>query len=71
VYKDDVASSDIEDDFFELYAKAQSKVKRLLNARNADVAIFSGEAMVALWGGMKSILRPKDKVLAVSTGMWI
>jgi aspartate aminotransferase-like enzyme len=40
-----------------------------LNAQNAGVAIMSGEAMVALWGGMKSILKPKDKVLAVSTGM--
>ena len=33
-------------------------------------AIMSGEGMVALWGALKSCLKPGDKVLAVATGLF-
>ena len=29
---------------------------------------MSGEGMVVLWGGMKSVLKPGDRVLCVSSG---
>ena len=35
-----------------------------------DVVIMSGEGMLALWGAMKSCLRPGDPVLCVGTGLY-
>jgi len=35
-----------------------------------SVVIQSGEAMLALWGALKSCLRPADRVLAISTGVF-
>src|SRR5690606_24863679 len=35
-----------------------------------SVPILLGEGMLALWGAMKSVIRPGDKVLAVATGLF-
>jgi aspartate aminotransferase-like enzyme len=41
-----------------------------LKAKESEIIIQSGEAMVSLWGSMKSILKSGDKVLAISTGIF-
>lgn len=66
-YLVDYASSDIEDEFFDLYDATRTKIKRIFHA-SGDVVIQSGEAMVVLWGAMKSVLQKGDKVLAIGTG---
>lgn len=63
-------SADLEDEYFELYAKTSQNIQKFLNANNTSVVIMSGEGMVALWGAMKSVLRPGDKVLSVSSGLF-
>lgn len=65
----DFGSSDLETDFFDLYRRCESKLQTLLGTQN-DVAILSGEGMLALWGAMKSVIRPGDRVLAVATGVF-
>src|SRR5687768_11428214 len=68
-YHCNYGSSDLESDFFELYRHCEESLKLLLETKN-DVAILSGEAMSALWGAMKSVIRPGDKVLAVASGVF-
>lgn len=68
-YRRNYGSSDLEDDFFALYRSCEEGLKALLGTQN-DIAILSGEGMVALWGAMKSVLRPGDKVLAVASGVF-
>jgi hypothetical protein len=65
IYTIDFPSSDVEDEFFSLYDA--TKLKRFLNC-SGDISIQSGEAMVVLWGAMKSVLNKGDKVLAIGTG---
>lgn len=62
-------SSDIELDFFELYAQNQIKLQKILGTQGS-VIITSGEAMSILWGGLKSALKPGDRLLAVSSGLF-
>lgn len=68
-YQVDYGSSDIEKEFFELYARVQDQLRQILLTRN-KMAIMTGEGMVALWGGLKSCLKPGDRVLAVATGLF-
>jgi aspartate aminotransferase-like enzyme len=65
----DFGSSDLEADFFELYAKNQKLVQELLGTKES-VVITSGEAMSILWGSVKSALKPGDKLLAVASGLF-
>lgn len=69
VYQKDYGSSDLEDEFFELYAQCERGLQRLLATHNS-VTIQSGEGMLALWGALKSVLRPGDRVLAVASGLF-
>lgn len=66
-YEVNYGSGDLEDEFFELYAQTELQLRRIL-ATNNSVAIMTGEGMLALWGALKSCLRPGDKVLAIATG---
>jgi len=68
-YQVDYASSDLEEEFFALYGSVQDQLRQILLTRN-KVAIMTGEGMVALWGALKSALRPGDRVVAVSTGLF-
>jgi aspartate aminotransferase-like enzyme len=68
-YQIDFGSADLEEEFFELYADCESKLQRML-ATGSDVTIQSGEGMLALWGALKSTLRPGDRVLAVANGVF-
>jgi aspartate aminotransferase-like enzyme len=65
----DFPSPDTEADFFELYARVQRQLGRIMGTAHAP-AIMLGEAMVVLWGAMKSTISPGDRVLAVSTGLF-
>ena len=62
-------SSDLEPEFFELYAENQRGLQSILGT-NASVIITSGEAMSVLWGGLKSALQPGDTLLAVASGLF-
>ncbi len=62
-------SPDTEPEFFDLYGRCEIGLKRILNTQN-QVAILSGEGMLALWSALKSVIRPGDKVLAIGTGVF-
>jgi aspartate aminotransferase-like enzyme len=68
-YQRDYGSSDLESEFFALYRSCVAGLQRVLDTSN-DIAILSGEGMLALWGAMKSVIRPGDKVLAVASGLF-
>lgn len=68
-FNTDYGSSDIEKDFYELYEDSQKKMQEILNTKN-KIALMTGEAMVALWAGLKSCLIPGDKVLSIGTGVY-
>ena len=57
----DFGSSDLEADFFDLYARTQTLVQKLLGTRES-VVITSGEAMSILWGSVR--------LLAVASGLF-
>lgn len=68
-YAADYGSADLEEDFFQLYARCAAGLQTLLGTRR-QVVIQTGEGMLALWGALKSVLRPGDRVLAVGTGIF-
>jgi aspartate aminotransferase-like enzyme len=59
-----------KDSFFLNPRDTQDVLKEILKAKESEIIIQSGEAMVSLWGSMKSILKTGDKVLAISTGIF-
>ena len=65
----DYGSSDLEDEFFSLYRDNQILTQKLLHTHN-DIVIMSGEAMSILWAALKCTLRPGEKLLAVSSGLF-
>jgi aspartate aminotransferase-like enzyme len=69
VYQINYGSSDLEDEFLNLYQRCESHLGKILATRNR-VVIKTGEGMIALWGALKSVLRPGDKVLAVANGVF-
>lgn len=68
-YLEDYGSADLEPEFFSLYSENQELLRQLLHTKN-QVAIMTGEGMVALWGALKSTIAPGDKVLCVSAGLF-
>jgi len=62
-------SADLEAEFFALYSQCEAGLQQLLGTQN-QIAIQSGEGMLALWGALKSVLQPGDRVLAVATGLF-
>jgi aspartate aminotransferase-like enzyme len=69
VYQTNYGSGDLEPEFFELYAETETNLKKIIGTENS-VVIQSGEAMLTLWGALKSCLRPADRVLAIGTGVF-
>jgi len=69
VYQTNCGSADLEAEFLELYNRTESNLKMILGTRNR-VIIQSGEGMLALWSALKSCLIPKDRVLAIATGVF-
>jgi aspartate aminotransferase-like enzyme len=68
-YQRDYGSPDLEEEFFALYQACEANLGPLLGTTNR-VIIQSGEGMLALWGALKSVLRPGDRVLAVANGVF-
>jgi aspartate aminotransferase-like enzyme len=68
-YLTDYASADLEPEYSQLYAAVQEQLRAILATRN-QLAIMTGEGMIALWGALKSCIRPGERVLAVSTGVF-
>ncbi|MBQ7545088.1 MAG: alanine--glyoxylate aminotransferase family protein [Synergistaceae bacterium] len=68
-WSSDYGSSDLEEEFFTLYRDNQSLTQQLLHT-NSDIVITSGEAMSVLWAALKCTLRPGEKLLAVSSGLF-
>uniref|UniRef100_A0A7C1JRI3 Alanine--glyoxylate aminotransferase family protein n=1 Tax=Caldilinea aerophila TaxID=133453 RepID=A0A7C1JRI3_9CHLR len=68
-YAIDYGSADLEEEFFELYERCARKLQIVLGA-STQVTIQTGEGMLALWGALKSVVRPGDRVLAVGTGLF-
>lgn len=68
-YFNDYASADLEAEFFELYAATEKLLQTVLRTAN-PLAIMSGEAMVVLWGALRSVIKPGDRVLSVGTGVF-
>lgn len=69
VYQIDFGSADLEEEFFQLYSECEAGLQTILETKN-QVAIQIGEGMLALWGALKSVIRPGDRVLAVATGVF-
>lgn len=68
-YLDDYGSGDLEPEFAELYLATESYLQRIAGTQHR-VTIMTGEGMLALWGALKSVLRPGDRVVAVATGLF-
>ena len=68
-YLADYASADLEPEYSQLYAGVQDQLRTILSTEN-QIAIMTGEGMIALWGALKSCIRPGERVLAVSTGVF-
>lgn len=68
-YLTDFGSPDLEEEFFLLYESCERDLQAMLATRNR-VTIQLGEGMIALWGGLKSVLQPGDPVLAVANGVF-
>ncbi len=68
-YQKDYGSADLEGEFLELYNHTEADLQQILATQN-KVAIFTGEGMLALWAGLKSCLKPGDRVLCIATGVF-
>ncbi|MCW5849535.1 MAG: alanine--glyoxylate aminotransferase family protein [Anaerolineae bacterium] len=66
-YLTDYGSADLEPEFFELYQATEAALGQILKTQHR-MAMMTGEGMVALWGALKSCLRPGDRILAVGNG---
>ncbi|MBQ7558877.1 MAG: alanine--glyoxylate aminotransferase family protein [Synergistaceae bacterium] len=69
VWKNDFASPDLEDEFFNLYRENQLSAQKILHTKN-DIIITSGEAMSILWASLKCTLKAGEKILTVSSGLF-
>lgn len=65
----DYPSGQVDEGFLPLYARTGKALGTLLGTKN-DVVLMTGEGMLALWGALKSCLRPGDRVLSVGTGVF-
>lgn len=68
-YLTDYASADVEPEYAQLYAEVQAQLRQIMGTQN-QLAIMTGEGMIALWGALKSCIQPGERVLAVSTGVF-
>lgn len=65
----DYGATDLEAEFFTLYRENQTLTQKLLHTQNS-IVITTGEAMSILWAALKCTLRPGEKLLAVSSGLF-
>jgi len=65
----DYPSPDLEMEFLDLYNQTEEMLKRLYQTNNR-VVIHTGEGMMALWGALKSAIRPGERILALASGVF-
>lgn len=65
----DVGSGHIEEDFASLYHATSRNMAKLMGTTH-QVALMTGEGMLALWAALKSTLKPGDAVVSVGTGVF-
>ncbi len=58
-----------EEDFLPLYTATNTLLARIMGTKQS-VITMTGEGMLALWAGLKSCLLPKERVLAIETGVF-
>ncbi len=58
-----------EEDFLPLYHETGKLLAQCMGTKQQAV-IMTGEGMLALWAGLKSCLRAKDRVLSIATGIF-
>ncbi|POM65908.1 Serine-pyruvate aminotransferase [Phytophthora palmivora] len=63
-------SSDLDPAFWDDYLALERSLQEFLHAERCSVAIQSGEAMLALWGALKSTLKPGDVVVCAANGLF-
>jgi aspartate aminotransferase-like enzyme len=68
-YLTNYGSGDIEPEFLDLYNRTEQQLQQVFATKNR-VVIMTGEGMLALWGAMKSTLKPGDRVLTIGTGLF-
>ena len=68
-YLTDYGSADLETEYLDLYRQTEANLQAIMGTRN-KLAIMSGEGMLALWGALKSCIRPGERVLAVGSGIF-
>ena len=52
-----------------LYDATSRGIGKLMGTKD-DVVLMTGEGMLALWGALKSCLKPGDHVVSVGTGVF-
>ena len=65
----DYGNGNLDDEYRLLYSDTSSKLASLMGTES-DVVLMTGEAMLALWAGLKNTIRPGDKVVSVITGVF-
>ncbi len=65
----DYGNGNLDDKYRVLYSDTTDKLASLMGTEN-DVVLMSGEAMLALWAGLKNVLMPGDRVVSVITGVF-
>lgn len=68
-YAVDYGSADTEEEFFLLYEECERGLQTMLHTRD-QIAIMTGEGMLALWGALKSTVQPGDPLLCAATGVF-
>ncbi len=68
-YLTDYGSADLEPEYIDLYQQTQASLQNIFATRN-QMALMSGEGMLALWGALKSCIAAGDRVLAIGTGLF-
>lgn len=62
---------EFSEEFYQTYGCVQSTLGTILNLQGrGTVIVASGEAMLALWGALKSVCTSESRVLCVSNGIY-
>ena len=62
-------SADCEPEYAALYRETEGLLQKMMKTRER-VVIQTGEGMLVLWTALKSTLKPGDRVLVLSTGLF-
>jgi aspartate aminotransferase-like enzyme len=68
-YLTDYGSADLEPEYVDLYRQTEGDLQKIFGTQN-QIAIMTGEGMLALWGALKSCLKPGDRVLSIASGIF-